>query len=80
MKTASNTQQLGTKIEENCDFKEILQKIQTHTKVYTTETKANGWKNFQQKTNEISLHFLPEYAPMTPKNPPKKVEKIKSIL
>ena len=42
VKTASNTQQLGTKIEENCDFKEILQKIQTHTKVYTTETKANG--------------------------------------
>ena len=31
-------------------------------------------------TNEISLHFLPEYAPMSPKVTPQKVENKKHSL
>ena len=57
MKTASNTQQLGTKIEENCDFKEILQKIQTHT--HTQRYIQQKQKQTVEKTsNKKQMKYL----------------------
>ena len=54
-------------------LKKYYEKKQTHTQMYIQQKqKQTVEKTSQQKTNEISLHFLPEYAPMTPKNPPKK--------
>ena len=55
MKTASNTQQLGTKIEENCDFKETLQKIQTHTKVYIQQKQK---QTVEKTSNKKQMKYL----------------------
>ena len=56
MKTASNTQQLGTKIEENCDFKEILQKIQTHTQRYSIQQKQK--QTVEKTSNKKQMKYL----------------------